>query len=132
VEYPTSWTTPPAGVIKCNVDATIFHNNTVGYVMCFWNCVGHFLMGKYAHPHCSASVLEAEAIALLAAINTTISLGYHNVMFETDSKSLADAINSSSSFPNELEELLVQCRALGYQLQLCSVIHSEASKYGRT
>jgi ribonuclease HI len=112
VEYPTSWTTPPAGVIKCNVDAAIFHNNTVGYGMCFRNSVGHFLMGKSAHLHSSISVLEAEAIALLAAINTAISLGYHNVMFETDSKLLADAINSSSSFNNELGDLLVQCRGL--------------------
>jgi hypothetical protein len=112
VEYPTSWTTPPTGVIKCNVDAAIFHNNTVGYRMCFRNSVGHFLMGKSAHLHSSVSVLEAEAIALLAVINTTISLGYHNVMFETDSNSLADAINSSSSFNNELGDLLVQCGGL--------------------
>jgi len=49
---------------------------------------------------------------MLEAINTTISLGFHNVMFETDIKSLAEAINSSSTFHNELGDHMVQCRGL--------------------
>jgi len=48
VEYPTSWETLPAGVIQSNVDTAIFHNNSVGFGMCFQNSKDHFLMGKSA------------------------------------------------------------------------------------
>jgi len=88
-----SWSKPPAGMIKCNVDTAALNNDAImGYGMCFRDSTGLLLLGKSDYFHSSATVLEAETIGLLEAIKVVISNGMHAVLFETDCKSLSDAI----------------------------------------
>jgi len=89
------------------MDGTTFHSNSTGYGKCFRNLEGHCLTGKSANLYSYVFVLEAEAITLLEAISTNISSGFHDVMFETN-KSLADAINSSSTFHNTFDRMILQ------------------------
>ncbi|RHN55891.1 putative RNA-directed DNA polymerase [Medicago truncatula] len=108
-----SWIKPPIGTIKCNVDAAAFNNNSImGYGMCFRDYTGTFLLGKSDFHHSSATVLEAESLALLDAIKLAISNEMHVVLFETDSKILADALTNNSSPTNEFGDLVTQCRSL--------------------
>jgi len=82
-----TWSKPPPGVTKCNVDATIFHNNAItGYGICFRNSEGHFIMWKSDFSTSNMSVLEAAAVALLEAIKLAANNGYEFVQLETDIK----------------------------------------------
>lgn len=106
-DHIISWKKPPEGVLKCNIDAATFSHNTVtGFGMCFRNFKGQLLMGKSALLQSFGSVLEAEAVAMLDALHTAITAGYHDVMFETDNKILADAINSSFVYLNEFGSIV--------------------------
>lgn len=110
-EYPLTWVKPPSGVLKCNVDAAIFQSNSIaGYGLCFRNSMGQFLLGKSAFSTSSGSVFEAEAVALLGALDLAVSHGFQVVQFETDNKILADAIHNNSVHLNEFGDIISQCR----------------------
>jgi ribonuclease HI len=112
-EQSTSWVKPPMGRIKCNVDAALFSNNTMmGYGMCFRDFFGQLLYGKSGYLLSSATVLEAETIALLESINVAISNGWNNVLFETDCKTLVEALYSPIVPTNEFGDLVSCCRSL--------------------
>ena len=106
-----SWTKPPNGTIKCNVDAATFNNNSmVGYGMCFRDSLGQLFLGKSDYMKFSATVLEVETIGLLEAMKMAISSGIHNVIFETDSRSLVNALYSTTTPLNEFGDLVIQCK----------------------
>jgi len=74
VDTSLTWSRPPEGTIKCNVDAAFFNNNSImGYVICFRNSSGVLILGKSAYYYSSHTVLEAEIIGLLEAIKEAIS-----------------------------------------------------------
>ena len=76
---------------KCNVDATTFNNNSImRYFMCFRDSTG--ILGKLDYSCSSATFLEVESIDLLKAIKVDISNWIQVVLFETDSKTLSDAL----------------------------------------
>jgi len=111
--HTSSWVKPPTGTTKGNVDATMFDNNTImGYEMCFRNSLGQLLLGKSGFLLSFSTVLEAESIALLESIKTTISNGMHTVLFETDCKFLVDALTSPAVLISEFGNLVSQCRRL--------------------
>ncbi|XP_024636515.1 uncharacterized protein [Medicago truncatula] len=108
-----AWIKPPVGMIKCNVDAAAFDNNSVmGYGMCFRDSMGVLLLGKSDFYYSSATVLEAESLGLLDAIKVAISHGMRDIMFETDSKILSDAIAAATIPINEFGDLVTHCRRL--------------------
>jgi len=108
-----SWVKLPSGVIKCDVDAAIFHNNTiVGYGICFRNSEGQFSMAKSAFFPSSMTVLKVEATALLEAIKLAASLGFQAVQFETNCMTFANTIHSTSTHLNEAGDIISQCRGL--------------------
>jgi len=109
--HTSSWVKPPTGTTKCNVDATMFDNNTImRYGMCFRNSLGQLLLGNSGFLLSFATVLEAKSIALLESIKTSISNGMHTVLFETDCKSLIDALTSPAVHISEFGNLVSQCR----------------------
>ncbi|KEH37011.1 hypothetical protein MTR_2g028885 [Medicago truncatula] len=68
-------------MIKCNVDAAAFDNNSVmGYGMCFRDSMGVLLLGKSDFYYSSATVLEAESLGLLDAIKVAISHGMRDIL----------------------------------------------------
>ncbi|XP_024006248.1 uncharacterized protein LOC112082862 [Eutrema salsugineum] len=69
------WTPPPPNWVKCNVDGG----------------------GKTLHQ--MGSVLETEAEALRWVILMVCNLNYSKVIFETDSKSLVDALQDGNLWP---------------------------------
>jgi len=102
-----NWSKRLTGVIKCNVDAAAFNNNAnMWYGMCFSDSTWLLLLGKSDYFDSSAIVLEAEIINLLEAIKVAISNEIHVVLFETNCKTLSDAISSTKVPLNEFEGLV--------------------------
>ena len=107
--HNTMWVKPQEGMLKCNVDAAMFQNNAIeGYGLCFRNSMGQFIIGKSAFSSSPGSVLEAEAIALFEAFKMAISCGFLSVHFETDNKTLVDAVHSNSTHINEFGDIVSQ------------------------
>ena len=105
--HTSSWVKPPTGTTKCNVDAAMFDNNTImRYGMYFRNSLGQLFLGKSGFLLSFATVLEAGSIALLESIKTAISNGMHTVLFETDCKSLVDALTSPTIPISEFDNLV--------------------------
>jgi ribonuclease HI len=65
--------------------------------------------GKLRHLR---SALQAETEALVAAVEGAAALGLNRVVFESDSKVLVDALNSSSHELSEIGVLLREARSL--------------------
>jgi ribonuclease HI len=111
--YKSSWAKPPPCLLKCNVDAATFNNNTImGYNMCFRDSMEKLLIGMSGYSQISATVLEAESMGLLEAIKTATSNGLQRVWFEIDSRSLVNALNTSNTPLNEFWDLVFQCKNL--------------------
>jgi len=111
LDHSITWVKLQEGALTCNVDAAIFQNNIMaGYGIFFRNSMGQFLMGKSAFSTSSGSVLEAEASALFEALKLAVSRVFQSVHFETDNKTLVDAVNSNSIHLNGFGDLVSQCR----------------------
>jgi len=89
---------PPTCKMKCNVGVTSFYNNSIlGYNMCFKYYMRLLVLGKSDYFYFFATVLEAETIGLLEAIKGGISNRMHVVLFETNCKSLSDALATTNA-----------------------------------
>lgn len=94
------WIPPPPGTFKCNIDAAWDdHREHCG--------VGWFLRddkgqvrwyGAKVYPKL-LSCLEAEAAALVWAMNCVDNLGFKEVLFESDSKFLIQAVCKPKEWP---------------------------------
>jgi len=112
-EHPHKWSKPLVGIIKCNVDAASFNNDSIkGYGMCFRDSSELFMFGKSDYYYSSTTILEAETIGLLEAIKVALSNGMHVVWFETDCKAISDALATTNIPQNEFGDLIFQCKSL--------------------
>jgi ribonuclease HI len=92
-QQQTQWQRPPVNWLKCNVDAG-FHqtiNRTSGG-WCLRDNRGQFVVAGTCWNDGQCSILEGEALALLHALKEIAQRSYSQVIFETDSKSVVDAI----------------------------------------
>ncbi|XP_058758252.1 uncharacterized protein LOC131631477 [Vicia villosa] len=85
------WCKPPSSWLKCNSDAS-FSSNKVGICVCIRNDEGMFITAQTKWFSPITDVDTGEALGLLAAINWVLDLGYDNVVFESDSKSVVDSV----------------------------------------
>lgn len=107
------WTKPSEGYVKVNFDAAFFAERGSGA----WGCVarssqGEFIgacVGKLEH---LASPLQAEATACVQAIEAAAEMGFHRVVFESDSLQLVNAINSGDHDLSSIGVLLREARSL--------------------
>jgi ribonuclease HI len=96
VEQPQqmiSWLKPPMGWLKCNVDAGFHHNlNKTSAGWCVRDNLGRFMKAGTTWKRAKFSVGEGEALALLEAMKVMENGRATQVIFETDSKCVVDAI----------------------------------------
>ncbi|MCI22425.1 eukaryotic translation initiation factor 3 subunit C [Trifolium medium] len=79
----TTWTKPRGGWIKCNVDASFFHNRGITTVACcFRNSNGEFQHAQTRQYNMKLSTLEGEGLALFDAVQLAIQHGRDCVIFE--------------------------------------------------
>ncbi|PNX57790.1 cytochrome p450, partial [Trifolium pratense] len=98
-----AWQKPPTGWFKCNSDAG-FHNdlNKTSDGWCLRDHSSNFVQASTNWREGQCSIVEGKSLALLEAMKAMEHRGLTNVIFETDSKSVTDAIHylhaSSSEF----------------------------------
>jgi hypothetical protein len=94
VQSSTRWQRPPQGWYKCNVDAG-FHQaiNKTSTSWCLRDHLGRFVAAETTWLGGQYSILEGEAIALHEALKAMHLRNFTKVLFETDAKSVAEAIH---------------------------------------
>ncbi|MCI16976.1 cytochrome P450 [Trifolium medium] len=92
-QQQTVWQKPPLGWYKCNVDAG-FHKdlNKTSVGWCLHDHMGLFVTTVTAWIEGNYSIIEGESTALLEALKDMKQRGISHVIFESDSKSVVDAI----------------------------------------
>lgn len=99
-EANVRWTPPPLGTFKCNVDGACDKEKAVsgvGWVVRDAAGQVRWYVAK-AYPLLRAS-LEAEATTLVWAMSCLDNLGFSNLVFESDSKQLTEALHNPLAWP---------------------------------
>ncbi|PNY14310.1 cytochrome p450 [Trifolium pratense] len=93
IQQLEQWRRPRLGRLKCNFDAG-FHNNAskMSARWCIRDHTGQFVMAGTSWVQGKFATIQGEVIALLEAMKELGQRGFMNVTFETDSKSIVDAI----------------------------------------
>jgi ribonuclease HI len=106
-QQPLRWEKPQHGWYKCNIDAG-FHKdlNKTSTGWCLRDHMGRFVMAETTWVDGNYSIIEGEAIALLEAMKSMEQRRISNVIFETDSKSVVDAIHYSHGGNSEFSLLV--------------------------
>jgi ribonuclease HI len=87
------WEKPQHGWFKCNIDAGFYRDlNTTTTGWCLRDHMGRFILAGTTRLDGNYSVIEGEATALLEAMKELKQRRISNVIFETDAKSVVDAI----------------------------------------
>jgi ribonuclease HI len=110
---PLRWQKPHDGWWKCNVDASFSQNPYV--VACGWcvrDAAGSVVAVGSNFYNFTATVAEGEALALLEALREAIARGWSNVVFESDSKVVVDAVHSNFQGNSELSSLISSIKLL--------------------
>ncbi|WJX23528.1 hypothetical protein P8452_12731 [Trifolium repens] len=107
------WQRPRPYWWKCNVDASFTQNPSItGWGWCIRNSNGSFIAaGTNSRKH-NFTVPEGEALAILEALRVASSRGWSNIIFESDSKVVVDAIKATSHGRSELCSILQEIKAL--------------------
>ncbi|CAJ2629979.1 unnamed protein product [Trifolium pratense] len=90
------WQQPRIGWWKCNVDASFFNTSGhTGWSWCIRDSNDNFVAAGTNINKYHLSILEGEAMAILEAIREASTRGWSNIIFESDSKIVVDAIQAS-------------------------------------
>lgn len=105
------WEAPQPGWLKLNVDASLVPGTgsfAVGMVA--RDESGLFVAGKTLKVRGEVNVMEAEAYGVLETLKWVQEKEYKNVVIESDSLLVIDAINRETRYQLEVGDLLQACR----------------------
>ncbi|XVF52726.1 hypothetical protein PTKIN_Ptkin05aG0041600 [Pterospermum kingtungense] len=123
------WEKPLIDVLKCNVDVAVFSaSQTMGHGMLIRNDRGEFVATKSLVSSGVYAVKEREVLGLLHALRWIKELGYERVIFELDSKTVVDVVNSSLLDVSEFGSLVSTCKNLLYDSIGFSVVFVKRGK----
>ncbi|GAU45877.1 hypothetical protein TSUD_401030, partial [Trifolium subterraneum] len=107
-DNPTStWQPPPLGKLKCNVDASFFKNaGACGWGWCIRGSNGQFILAGSNILFEKLNIMEGEAMAIKEAMCESIQRGFTQVIFESDSKLVVDAILTRNIGVSELYSII--------------------------
>ncbi|GAU21829.1 hypothetical protein TSUD_176750 [Trifolium subterraneum] len=107
-DNPTStWQPPPLGKLKCNVDASFFKNaGACGWGWCIRGSNGQFILAGSNILFEKLNIMEGEAMAIKEAMCESIQRGFTQVIFESDSKLVVDAILTRNVGVSELYSII--------------------------
>ncbi|OMO70912.1 reverse transcriptase [Corchorus capsularis] len=119
-----TWTAPPVGVIKLNVDASFsVETNEAGLGVVARDSGGAVLVSAARRLLFVSSPLYAEVHALLFAFEVALEYGYNSCILESDSLIAITGINSSKPCWWEEGELIYEIRELALLFDECCFIH---------
>jgi ribonuclease HI len=106
-QHVTTWQKPPMGWSKCNVDAGFHHHlNKTSAGWCLRDHLGRFKKAGTTWKAARYSIVEGEALALLEAMLAMENDRTTNIIFETDSKCVVDAISNLRSGTSEFSAII--------------------------
>jgi ribonuclease HI len=113
VQQLLSWQKPSQGWYKCNVDAA-FHReiNKTSTSWCLRDHQGRFVMAETSWINGNCSIGEGEALAMLAALRAMILRNMQQVIFESDSKNVVEAIHHHRVGYSEFSNIISHIRYL--------------------
>ncbi|KAK2388665.1 Ribonuclease H superfamily protein [Trifolium repens] len=106
-QHVETWQKPPFDWYKCNVDAGFYkevNKATAGW--CVRDHLGGFITAGSYWKEGQHSIIEGEALALFEAMKAMEQRGFTHVIFETDSKSVVDAIHNIHGGTSEFSSLI--------------------------
>jgi ribonuclease HI len=107
------WQKPCGRWWKCNVDASISPtSNATGWGWVVHDTYGSFIAAGTNSCMQKLTAAEGEATALLEAMREAYAKGLTNIIFESDSKVVVDAIHANYQGTSELYSILSSIRAL--------------------
>jgi ribonuclease HI len=106
-QHVFSWERPVHGWLKCNVDAAFHkHLNKTSSGWCLRDHMGRFIRAETTWMNGNCTIVEGESIALIKALHAMEQQGFSHVIFESDSKSVVDAINHLRGGSSEFSFLI--------------------------
>jgi ribonuclease HI len=110
-QHPLRWQKPPYGWYKCNIDAA-FHSEqqrtSTGWILRDHH--GTFIRAGTTWVEGTCSVIEGEAMALLAALRELQQQGLQQVIIESDSQSLVNVIPHIHVANSDLSALVCEIK----------------------
>jgi ribonuclease HI len=115
-QHTITWQKPIQGWYKCNVDAAFhkqLHKTSTGW--CLRDHMGRFIRAETTWMEGNCTIIEGEAIALIKALHAMEQQGVSHVIFESDSKSVVDAIHHLRGGTYEFSILISHINNLLYR-----------------
>lgn len=111
VKGQLKWQPPPSGWYKMNVDAAL-HEGIAGFKvgMVLRNDRGEFIKGMQKGFSEEVTILEAEAIGVQESLVWIADLGVQQVIVESDSLSVVNAILKNTMYVSEVGTMFDFCR----------------------
>ncbi|KAL9426929.1 hypothetical protein AB3S75_033667 [Citrus x aurantiifolia] len=112
------WERPPTGWAKCNVDAAVFHSQSlVSYGCVVRNSEGMFLAASCDRFLGKFGAREAEALGVREALSWLKQLHLPRVIIEMDCLQVFKALSENHSNPNGFGLIIEECRFLMQNLR---------------
>ncbi|XP_031106150.1 uncharacterized protein LOC116010781 [Ipomoea triloba] len=121
-----SWSPPPIGTVKCNVDAAL-HHGYVSFGAVLRNHEGGFVAACNGHIACPRDPYLAESMAVKEALTWLKSCSFFNVIIEYDCLNFCTAFNSLGEDFSYVGHLIRQCRLLATEVGNVLVCHVRRS-----
>jgi ribonuclease HI len=107
------WQKPRDGWWKCNVDASFSHSPCyTGWGWCLRDSAGCFSAAGTNICRNTLTVVEGEAMTILEAMRVAISKGWSNIIFESDSKVVVDAVYSNNHGNSEWSSIILSIKSI--------------------
>jgi ribonuclease HI len=107
------WSKPPAGILKCNVDAACYaEQNFYCIAACLRDDKGQFVAAFAKRFEGQPAIDEAEAIGVLETLQWLHNSHNAANLIETDSLHVAQVIGSNSKNNSEFVPVIKACRGL--------------------
>jgi ribonuclease HI len=107
------WQRPRDGWWKCNVDASLSQDSCfTGWGWCVRDSNGRFVAAGTNNCKHVLTIAEGEAMAILEAMRVATSKGWANIVFESDSKVVVEAIKANPKGSSELFSFISSIKAL--------------------
>jgi ribonuclease HI len=107
------WQQPSEGWWKCNVDASFYGaSGQTGWGWCVRNDHGIFVAAGTNICNHHLATCEGEAMAIIEALRTASARGWSQVVFESDSKNVVDAIYAKHNGVSEFSSIIHSIKLL--------------------
>jgi hypothetical protein len=119
-QHPITRQKPIQGWYKCNVDAAFHkHLNKTSTGWCLRDHMGRFIQAETTWMNGNCTIVEGESIALNKALHAMEQQGISHVIFESDSKSVVDAISHLRGGSSEFSFLISSINNLVLNHSFC-------------